>query len=83
MKFKFDVKKIIVCFLAVLGMGFFLSFLMLCGLGTDPCSFMNKAISNRIGMLFGTLQLIMNVVLLIIVILLDRSNLGFGTVFWK
>ena len=81
MKFKFDIKRITVCFLAVLGMGFFLSFLMLCGLGTDPCSFMNKAISLRIGMLFGTWQLIMNLVMLLIVIFWDRSSLGFGTVF--
>jgi uncharacterized membrane protein YczE len=81
MKFKFDIKRIIVCFLAVLGMGFFLSFLMLCGLGTDPCSFMNKAVSLRIGILFGTWQLIVNAVLLVIVIFRDRSSLGFGTVF--
>ena len=81
MKFRFDIKRIIVCFLAVLGMGFFLSFLMLCGLGTDPCSFMNKAVSLRIGILFGTWQLIVNAVMLIIVIFWDRSSLGFGTVF--
>ena len=81
MKFKLDIKRIIVCFLAVLGMGFFLSFLMLCGLGTDPCSFMNKSISLKIGMLFGTWQLIINVVMLVIVIFWDRSNLGFGTIF--
>ena len=81
MKFKFDIKRIIICFLAVLGMGFFLSFLMLCGLGTDPCSFMNKAVSLRLGILFGTWQLIINAVLLIIVIFWDRSSLGFGTVF--
>ena len=81
MKFKADIKRIIICFIAVFGMGFFLSFLMLCGLGTDPCSFMNKAISVRIGMLFGTWQLIINAVLLIIVIIWDRSSLGFGTIF--
>ncbi len=81
MKFKLDIKRIIICFLAVFGMGFFLSFLMLCGLGTDPCSFMNKAISLRIGILFGTWQLIINAVMLIIVIFWDRSSLGFGTVF--
>lgn len=74
-------KRVAVCFLAVLGMGFFLSFLMLCGLGTDPCSFMNKAISLRLGMLFGTWQLIINAVMLVIVLLWDRKNLGFGTVF--
>ena len=81
MKFKLDIKRIIVCFLAVFGMGFFLSFLMLCGLGTDPCSFMNKSISLRIGMMFGTWQLIINAVMLLIVIFWDRSSLGFGTVF--
>ena len=81
MKFRFDLKRIIVCFIAVLGMGFFLSFLMLCGLGTDPCSFMNKAVSLRIGMLFGTWQLIINAVMLVIVLFWDRSSLGFGTVF--
>ena len=62
-------------------MGFFLSFLMLCNLGTDPCSFMNKAVSLRIGMMFGTWQLIMNAAMLLIVIFFDRSNLGFGTIF--
>ncbi len=81
MKFRLDIKRIVICFLAVLGMGFFLSFLMLCGLGTDPCSFMNKAISLRIGMLFGTWQLIINAVMLVIVLFWDRSSLGFGTVF--
>ena len=53
MKFRLDYKKILICFIAVFGMGFFLSFLMLCNLGTDPCSFMNKAVSTKIGMLFG------------------------------
>ena len=81
MKFRLDIKRIIICFHAVLGMGFFLSFLMLCGLGTDPCSFMNKSISLKIGMLFGTCQLIMNAVMLLIVVLWDRSSLGFGTIF--
>lgn len=81
MKFRLDIKRIVICFLAVFGMGFFLSFLMLCGLGTDPCSFMNKSISLRIGMMFGTWQLIINAVMLVIVLLWDRSSLGFGTIF--
>lgn len=81
MKFKLDIKRIVVCFLAVFGMGFFLSFLMLCGLGTDPCSFMNKAISLRIGLSFGNWQLIINAVMLVIVLFWDRSSLGFGTIF--
>ena len=71
MKFKLDFKKILICFIAVFGMGFFLSFLMLCNLGTDPCSFMNKAVSLKIGILFGTWQLAMNAIMLIIVIFWD------------
>jgi len=81
MKFKLDIKRIIICFLAVFGMGFFLSFLMLCNLGTDPCSFMNKAVSLKIGLNFGTWQLLMNVGMLLIVLFWDRSSLGFGTIF--
>ena len=81
MKFRLDFKKILICFFAVLGMGFFLSFLMLCNLGTDPCSFMNKAVSLKIGVLFGTWQLIMNAFMLIIVLFWNRSSLGFGTIF--
>lgn len=81
MKFNLDRKKIAICFIAVFGMGFFLSFLMLCGLGTDPCSFMNKSVSTRLGMTFGNWQLIINSIMLIAVIFLRRDLLGFGTIF--
>ena len=69
------------CFVAVFGMGFFLSFLMLCNLGTDPCSFMNKSVSTRIGISFGNWTLAINAVMLLIVIFCDRKMLGFGTLF--
>jgi len=81
MKFQLNGKKIAICFLAVFGMGFFLSFLMLCGLGTDPCSFMNKSVSQRIGMGFGNYQLIVNIAMLLFVIFTRRDLLGFGTIF--
>ncbi len=81
MKFQPDLKRITICFFAVFGMGFFLSFLMLCGLGTDPCSFMNKSVSARIGLSFGNYQLIVNAVMLLFVILTRRDLLGFGTIF--
>ncbi|MCR5587631.1 MAG: hypothetical protein K6F77_08920 [Lachnospiraceae bacterium] len=81
MKFKIDSKRIALCFIAVFGMGFFLSFLILCNLGTDPATFMNKSISARIGMSFGNLQLIVNAIMLIGVLIWDRSMLGFGTIF--
>ena len=81
MKFELNWKRIIMCFVAVFGMGFFLSFLMLCKLGTDPCSFMNKSVSTRIGISFGNWTLAINAVMLLIVIFCDRKMLGFGTLF--
>lgn len=81
MKFELNWKRIIMCFVAVFGMGFFLSFLMLCNLGTDPCSFMNKSVSTRIGISFGNWTLAINAVMLLIVIFCDRKMLGFGTLF--
>jgi len=79
--FRFDKKKILICFLAVLGMGFFLSFLILCDLGTDPATFMNRSGAARVGLSFGTWQLIVNVVMLAVVIVFKRSLIGFGTLF--
>ena len=81
MRFQIDKKRIIQCFLAVLGMGFFLSFLILCNLGTDPYTFMNLSVADRIGLSFGTWQLIINLVMLAVVIRFKRSLIGFGTIF--
>ena len=81
MRFELNWKRIIMCFMAVFGMGFFLSFLMLCNLGTDPCSFMNKSVSTKIGISFGNWALIINIAMLLIVIFWDRKMLGFGTIF--
>ena len=73
-------KNIWICFWAIFGMGFALSFLILCDLGTDPFTFMDKNISGRIGLSFGTWQLILNILLLIIVIISDRKLINIGTV---
>ena len=50
------------------------------GFGTDPFSSMNLAISGGIGWTFGNWQLLMNVCLLVVVALLQRHDLGLGTV---
>ena len=73
---KTDKKRILLSFLGVTGMGFFLSFLVLCNLGTDPCTFMNRSISSRIGMQFGNWQLLINCVMFLIVLFLDRKLIG-------
>ena len=61
-------------------MGLFLSLLIKVDLGTDPCTFMNWTISEKLGILFGTWQLLLNVFLFIIVILFGRKYIGFGTI---
>lgn len=80
MKFGFkDKKRILAVVLAVILMGFSLTFLIRLNFGTDPCSSMNLGISNMLGISFGNWQVIFNLILFIIVILCDRSQIGWGS----
>lgn len=72
-------RNIALCLGAVFGMGFFLSFLIECDLGTDPFTFMNVSVSDRLHMTFGNWQLLLNVFLFIPVILKGRDQIGLGT----
>ena len=74
------VKRLVVMNIGVFLMGLFLSFLIRVDLGTDPCTFMNWTVSEKLGILFGTWQLILNAVLFIFVILFGRKHIGFGTI---
>lgn len=65
--------------LAVIVMGFALSWLLLVDLGTDPCTLMNNSIAAKIGLSLGNWQALLNVVLLVIVVIFGGRNLGFGT----
>ena len=72
------IKRFTVMLLGVVFMGIFLSFLIEVSLGTDPCTFMNLTISRRLGILFGTWQVILNAILFVFVILYDRHQIGPG-----
>ncbi len=74
-------KKAWICFAAIFGMGFFLSFLIMTDYGTDPYTFMNLAIVHKLHMLLGTWKLIFNTMMLIIVIVFNRKLIGIGTIF--
>lgn len=65
--------------LSVIVMGFALSLLVLVDLGIDPCTSMNLAISEKIGMGIGNWQALLNTIIFVFVILLGRENIGFGT----
>lgn len=74
-----DKKRIFAVLLAVITMGLTLSFLIRVDLGTDPCTTLNLGVANQLGISFGTWQVIFNALLFIIVILYDRSQIGWGT----
>lgn len=66
--------------LGVLLVGIAVACFRLASFGVDPCSCMNLGISGLIGMSFGTWQLIMNAVLLVVVFFTVRKCIGLGTV---
>ena len=72
-------KRFIVMMVGVFFMGFFLTFLVEVDLGTDPCTFMNLSVSDRLPISFGTWQLVLNSFLFIFVILFDIKQIGPGT----
>ena len=77
-KKNFKVRFILVN-LAVITMGFALSWLVLVNFGTDPCSCMNIAIAKKIGLSLGTWQALFNCFLFLFVIWFGKENIGFGT----
>lgn len=72
-------RRIIFMFLAVVVMGFGVALFVKGAMGADPFSTINLGISSRIGLSFGTWQAIFNCALLVVVLVLDRSMLGLGT----
>lgn len=66
--------------LGILFIGLCVSFLRLSGFGVDPFSAMNLGISGFIGWSFGTWQLLMNAVILVIVFFQARHCMGAGTI---
>lgn len=73
------VKRLITVVVAVIVMGFALSWLVLVDMGTDPCTLMNLTISSRLGISLGNWQALFNSILFIIVIWKGREHIGFGT----
>jgi len=49
--------------------------------GVDPVSCLNIGVANRLGITFGTWQLIFCFILLAGVFIFDKSKIGFGTVY--
>lgn len=71
--------RLVATVVAVIIMGFCLSWLILVDLGTDPCTLLNTSISQTLGISLGNWQALFNTVLLVIVVIFGGRNLGFGT----
>ncbi len=61
--------------------GIAVGFFKIVEMGADPFTAMNTGISGMIGMQFGTLQLIVNALILVLVFVFKRQFIGFGTIF--
>lgn len=73
-------RRIPALIIAVTLMGFGVAVFDLIGFGTDPCSVMNMGLSRVLGIPFGTLQLMVNILMLMIVIRYDTTRIGLGTI---
>lgn len=73
-------RRIVAMLVSVIFMGFGVSLFVLGSMGSDPFSTLNLGISSRLGVSFGVWQAIFNVLMLILVVFLDRSMLGLGTI---
>lgn len=73
------IKRTVIMLLAVIVMGIGVSIFVLAAMGSDPYSTLNLGVGKKLGLSFGTWQAIMNIIMLAIVVFLDRSKLGLGT----
>ena len=70
--------RIVLVVLANMILGLGISLLRLAGFGTDPYTCMNLGVSSKLGMSYGTYQMIFNIVLFIPVFILDKKSFGVG-----
>ncbi|MCR4839980.1 MAG: hypothetical protein K5848_00400 [Lachnospiraceae bacterium] len=81
MKFQVnDKKRLVFVVVSCILMGFCISWLNKCCFGSDSFTTANNGLSNKLGIDFGTYQLMVNIVMLIAVLLIDRTQIGWGTV---
>lgn len=72
--------RIVVMILACSLLGLGISFYVHAAMGSDPFSTLNLGISSKLPISFGVWQAIVNIVLLVVVVIFDKSMLGLGTI---
>lgn len=71
--------RVLLVFIGVICQGFGVYWLNKVKFGTDPCTVLNMAISEKIGLSYGNTLLIFNIILFIFVIIFDIKEIGIGT----
>lgn len=71
-------KRLAIVVLAVITMGFALSWLVRVDMGIDPCTSLNLAVSAKLGVSLGSWQAFFNCILFIFVAVWGREYIGFG-----
>lgn len=79
LKFRNMSKRIIMICVGVFFMGLAVALSVYAGLGSDPCTCMGLGISEKIGLSFGSWQLILNCSILIFTFFFSRHFIGIGT----
>ena len=74
------VRRTIIMLIAVIIMGMGVGFFMHAAMGSDPFSTLNLGVSSKLNLSFGVWQAIFNAILLVIIVFVDRSKLGIGTI---
>ncbi len=74
------VKRAAIMLIAVMIMGMGVGFFMHAAMGSDPFSTLNLGVSSKLDLSFGVWQAIFNAILLIMIVFVDRSKLGIGTI---
>ncbi len=72
-------RRLVGLFASVFVMGMCVAAFSISGVGTDPCSCMNLGISGKLGISFGTWQMLFNAALLLIVIRFSPEMISIGT----
>lgn len=74
------VKRTVLMIIAVCVMGMGVAVLQMTNFGPDPCSALNYAVSNKIGLSFGNYQLLFNILLFLLLFFQNRKLFGLGTI---
>ena len=72
------IRQIIGVLAGVMMMGFAISWLVPCAFGTDGYTALNLAVSDKLGITFGTWQALFNCILFIPILIWGRKMIGFG-----